>query len=238
MTQRSTQIGSVIVAAALAACGSQKPPQAATTGPQGPLTLEELMPLEDDTVSSFETENDLGETGMFVLEINRPRPSTAELSIAGDVQRLIIEKKGISRARGGYLLRVPFEEGATFRGAFGTVTLSKVNHEHEVPAGRFDRCVTTVEESTRPPKRATSVFCSEVGLVELVVEGAGDADVLRLEARLKTHGPRVDLRRPERPRQRTSPHQASPPGSQAPASQTPGSRERTGAGSQESGQNP
>jgi len=147
------------------------------------------LPLQDDTISQFEMTTDGGEPGMFVLEISRPRDNLAELRIAGHVQRLHVEPTRIVHATGGTLLEEPLTVGHHFRGAFGEVTITDIAHTIDVPAGRFERCLVTVEESTAPARRATSVYCKEVGLVALTVEAFG-ADGGLLENRLTQHGPR------------------------------------------------
>jgi hypothetical protein len=158
------------------------------------LSAHVLLPLEHDTVFSYLTSNDAGEQGMMVLQVRRPRPDLAELDVAGRVQRLDVAPGSVMHAGGGYLLKDPIVEGATFRGAFGDVRIAVVGHTVEVPAGKFEGCVVTLEESAQPFKRAESTYCPEVGLVALVVEASGEDDALRVETRLKSHGPRVQLR--------------------------------------------
>ena len=195
ITRNAVVTTAVVTAATLPtlSCSSQKE-AAAPEGPETPPTLSELLPLQDGTVSSFGTENDLGERGLFVLDITRPREGLVELTISGQVQRFSVRDNAVEHATGGFLLHTPLDVGATFRGSFGNVTITGVNETIEVPAGTFEHCLTTKEESARPPKVALSTFCPGVGLTVLTVEGAGDAEVLRLEARLKSHGPRVNVR--------------------------------------------
>jgi hypothetical protein len=158
-----------------------------------PPTLSELLPLKDKTVSSFEMTSDLGEEGMLVLEIFRPRERLVELIIAGRAQRLLIEDTRVSLTSGGILLEEPLEPGHSFQGAFGVTTIVETDATVQVPAGKFERCLTTLEESTRPAKRAQSTYCPQVGLVEMAVETFGE-DATILKTRLLNHGPRVDIR--------------------------------------------
>lgn len=176
------------------ACGRPEPQTVESPKSEAPLTLSEVLPLDDYTVSSFRARNDLGEEGLVVLEYYRPRPSTAEIIIAGRIQRIRVTPNDIALATGGSLLRAPLEVGKTFPGAFGTVRIERVNVSVDVPKGRIERCVVTVEESQNPPKRAESTFCSGIGLTRMVVEAAGEEDDLRIETALISHGPRVDLR--------------------------------------------
>ena len=143
-------------------------------------------------MSSFEMSSDLGDEGLVILEIFRPRPDMAELTIAGRTQRLAIAPSRVSQLTGGIVLEEPLQKGHTFTGSFGPTTIVDTNVRVELPAGTFERCLTTVEESTRPPKRATSTYCPQIGLSHLVVETFGE-EAIRLETKLRHHGPRVDL---------------------------------------------
>lgn len=188
---------SALLSSSLLACGPTQAPEAkAPEAELPPPTLSELLPLVDGTVSNFATESDLGDTGVLVLEIFRPRPEMAELKIAGTVRRLIVAKNRISQSTGGTLLEEPLQVGHTFEGSFGTTKITSVAARVELPAGTFEQCLVTVEESTRPPKRATSTYCRNVGLVSLVIESFGGDDAGRLETRLLHHGRRVNVHDP------------------------------------------
>lgn len=180
--------------ALLSACATTPPAQEiAKKKHLAPPTLKELLPLQDKTVSNFETESDLGDKGVLVLEIFRPRPEMAELKIAGTVRRLHVEEHRISHATGGILLEEPLEKGHSFEGSFGTTTITEVNHQLDLPAGHFEQCLVTVEESIHPPKRSTSTYCRDVGLVRLEIESFAGEGAGRLETRLIHHGPRVNV---------------------------------------------
>lgn len=159
-----------------------------------PPSVRRLLPLEHDTVFSYEITSDAGDQGLLIQQVRRPREGLVELDVAGRVQRLDVEDDRVMHASGGYLLKEPIAPGETFRGAFGEVRVTELDKSIEVPAGAFRGCVETVEESAIPFKRATSVYCPGVGLVFLVVEARSEGgDVLRIESRLKTYGPRVTL---------------------------------------------
>ena len=155
--------------------------------------LQQLLPLKNATVATFVTENDLGETGKFMLEVFRTSAESASLSVAGRSDALVIDFRGIRHSLGGYLLKEPLKQGSKFIGRFGDVTIARENLSIKVPAGHFQNCLETVEESLRPPKRATSVYCPNVGLVSLIVEAQTDAAVGRLQAELLQYEKRVDL---------------------------------------------
>lgn len=170
-------------------CSSSKAPTTVRAAAAPSRPVQQYLPLQDDTISQFEMTTDGGDPGMFVLEISRPRDNLAELRIAGHVQRLQLEPTRIVHATGGTLLEEPLEVGHHFRGAFGEVTITDIHHSIQVPAGRYEQCLVTVEESTAPARRATSVYCKGVGLVALTVE-AFEGEAGLIENRLTQHGPR------------------------------------------------
>jgi hypothetical protein len=110
-------------------------------------------------------------------------------------ERLQIEPDGIAQVEGGYLLKLPFSVGSTWKSKSGTVRVVAVDEEVTVPAGHFTGCMRTVEESRvgGAVRTVTSVFCSHVGLVSLEAEGGSDELHGRETALLKAFGPRVDL---------------------------------------------
>lgn len=175
-------------------CGPKAAPKDApnTGSEEKPPALHQMLPLKDRTVSNFRMTTDLGDEGILVLEIFRPRPELAELKIAGRVQRLAVEDNRISQTSGGILLETPLKKGHTFIGSFGTVTIAETNQLVEVKAGTYAGCLTTVEESTSPPKRSKSTYCPGIGLVVMEVESFGEsAGLVRTE--LTYHGPRVEF---------------------------------------------
>src|SRR6185503_2346149 len=143
-----------------------------------PLAPERYLPLVDDTVFAYETSSEAtGDRGVLMMAVHRPRQDRAEVSIGGRIQRLDLGRDGIRHATGGYLLKPPLAVGAQFRGQFGEVKVTTLDRSVEVPAGKFTGCLETVEETRAPvPKRATTVFCPEVGIVMLVAEGTSDGE--------------------------------------------------------------
>jgi hypothetical protein len=154
-------------------------------------------PFEAGSVLAYETHDDgSGERGLVVLRVSRPRPSLVELDDGGSVQRLYVEGADLRHATGGYLLKGPLQRGASFRGRFGRVTVTRVDVAVKVPAGSFTGCLETMEETPARDKRARTVFCPGVGMVTLEVEGDGGAGGGRVRFVLKSYGPAVDLDAP------------------------------------------
>jgi len=150
------------------------------------------MPLHDNYVYQYDVNTDTGESGRMMVEVSRPRASLAELRVAGNVQRLELSSDAMRHATGGFLLKGPLAVGSEWRGQFGQVRIVSVSRSIEVPAGSFDGCIETVEQATMPaPKRATSVFCLDVGMVSLEIEAALGNEAAGVTTRLRSYGPRA-----------------------------------------------
>ncbi len=154
---------------------------------------ERWLPLTNATVFSYVTTDEVGATGIYVMDISRPRPALAELKVAGKVFRRCITKDGIQAATGGgYVLRSPLSADAKWQGEFGQVSVKSMSRTIKVPAGSFGDCIETLESVTTPDytKSATSVFCPGVGMVYYKVEGEQDGVTLSQKLELKSFGPR------------------------------------------------
>jgi hypothetical protein len=156
--------------------------------------VERFLPFEPNTVSAFETSTEnSGEKGVLMMQVSRPRPDAVELDVGGKIQRLTIVAEGAQLTTGGWLLKAPLQEGATFKGQFGEVRITSINRAIQVPAGNFEGCIETTEESQVVGRRVTTVFCPKVGIVSLEAEGKLGKEYGRQSAVLKSHGPKVDI---------------------------------------------
>lgn len=185
-----TRRSALAVALVAAACGGAPAPAAppAATKHTG---MERYLPLDDDTVYSYETYSEAsGERGVLVLRVRRPRPDMAELDVAGRVQRLYVNEGGLELATGGHLLRAPLSVGAEWVGDFGKVRVTALDRAVRVPAGSFTRCVETVEEiaSGQVKKRTLTVFCPEVGIALRETEGQAGDELAVERIELKSYG--------------------------------------------------
>lgn len=152
----------------------------------------DYLPLLDKTVMSFETETEgSADRGLLIMQVRRPRPNLVELAIGGKVRRLDLLKEGVKIVEGGWLLKTPLEVGATFVGISGNVRVSSITREVTVPAGHYRECVETVEIS--PEARTTTTYCPLVGIVLLEVDSMSVHNPEHVTARLKSHGPLVEL---------------------------------------------
>jgi hypothetical protein len=174
-------------------CGSSAPHVAdATPSAVAYHGVSDYLPLENDTVLSFETETEgTAERGLLIMQVRRPRPNVVELDIGGKIRRLDLTSDGVKIVEGGWLLKKPLEVGATFTGQNGPVRVKSIHTAIDVPAGHFTDCVETEEVS--PAARTLTTFCPLVGIALLDVESMSVSNPERVTARLKAHGPRVDV---------------------------------------------
>lgn len=181
----------------LVGCGAR----AAPAGPPPPRLarpaqpIERLVPLPHDHVYVYElVPEGGGEPGVLILGVQR-RGSRAELGSGDHRQRLELSAEGVEYVAGGWLLKLPLEPGARWRGAFGEVRVTAVEQTVSVPAGEFQHCVQTTESATTPSasRRVTTTFCPDVGIVELYSEQQVGAEYHAERARLRSFAPKVDL---------------------------------------------
>jgi hypothetical protein len=184
---------SLLLLSALAGCGSEPQAKSPDGSIGGPVTdVQRLMPLEHNTVFAYATTSEDGTTGIYVIEVGRPRSTMAELKVAGNVVRRYISADGIQAPGGGYILRVPLTNDAEWRGEFGDVKVKSLSRSIKVPAGDFGNCVETFEEADTPAytKTATSVFCPGIGMVYYLLEGEQNGVKVSEKLELKSFGPR------------------------------------------------
>ena len=184
---------SFVVLAALSGCGSEQEAKAPDGSIGGPVTdVQRLLPLEHNTVFSYVTTAEDGTTGIYVIEVGRPRSTMAELKVAGNVFRRYISADGVQAAGGGYVLHAPLSTDAEWKGEFGIVSVKSMSRSISVPAGDFGNCVETLEEAETAAytKSATTVFCPGIGMVYYMVEGEQSGAKVSQKLELKSFGPR------------------------------------------------
>jgi hypothetical protein len=154
--------------------------------------VERYLPLHDNYVYEYDIVADSGEKGRMMVQVSRPRPGLAELNVAGKVDRLELSTDAVRHATGGFLLKGPISVGAQWQGQFGKVRVVSISRAVAIPAGKFEGCIETLEEATQPvAKRANSIFCPDVGLVALEVEGTVNGDEASVSSELRSFGPRA-----------------------------------------------
>jgi hypothetical protein len=185
----------LLIALGVVACSPKSAPSAATApgsgGDAGPVAR--FLPLLDQTVLSYETrDEDTGERGTIILQIGRRPNGSVELNDGGRVTRLQLVPDGVRYSTGGYWLKAPIEVGACWQGKTGKTCITRLGRAVSVAAGEFSGCLETVEQAASG-SRVTTVFCPGVGMTSLDVESEAGGGYQRVEARLRSYGPRVDI---------------------------------------------
>jgi hypothetical protein len=149
----------------LCACGGA----AAKGGAASALTVERLYPLRPGSVWTYDV--DTGE-GLPVLAITRvlsAENGKVEVSSGSDSLHYEPRPDGLLRSDvGSYLLRTPLAPGSSWEGHQGTrVEITRVDARADTPAGAFANCVETLESGGANEKRVRTVFCPDVGPVEI-----------------------------------------------------------------------
>jgi hypothetical protein len=184
---------SFVLLATLAGCGGEPQAKSPDGSIGGPVTdVQRLFPLEHNTVFSYATADESGQTGIYVIEVGRPRAGMAELKVAGNIFRRYISADGIQAPGGGYVLHAPLSKSAEWKGEFGDVSVKSLSRTIKVPAGEFGNCLETLESADTPAytKTATTVFCPGIGMVYYLVEGEQNGVKVSQKLELKSFGPR------------------------------------------------
>src|SRR5688572_31098941 len=116
------KFGCLSVVLLVAACGGPDADASSAATPPPVTDAQRLFPLEHNTVFSYETETSESGKGILIIEVSRPRPTMAELRVAGRVSRLYLTAEGIQYPAGGFLLKSPVNDAGEWQGDFGTVS--------------------------------------------------------------------------------------------------------------------
>ena len=185
--------GICLVLLALPAGGGEPVAKSPDGSVGGPVTdVQRLFPLEHNTVFSYATTDEAGATGIYIMEVSRPRSTMAEIKVAGNVYRRYVSAEGIQAPGGGFVLRSPLTADAEWKGEFGEVSVKSLSRSIQVPAGDFGNCVETFESAETPAytKTASSVFCPGIGMVFYQVQGEQNGVKVSQKLELKSFGPR------------------------------------------------
>lgn len=151
-----------------------KPPEAATAPAvrsswPAVSSADVYFPLEDGRLYHY-VSDDNGEPGMLVAHVSRAEARRGQLRIGNQTKNLVYDESGVRYQDGAYLLKVPLEVGASWPGEHGgTTRITDTSRSVQVPAGRYEQCIETVEEVG---ERYLNTYCPGVGLVRLEVSGA------------------------------------------------------------------
>lgn len=156
--------------------------------------LELLFPLMHGYTYTYVGETVHGEENLLA-RATRSGPYRGSLQLPDGTQEFEYRPDGVvlhSRESGPvYVLKMPLQKGNRWKGERGsTVEIFDVNAPVDVPAGRFDGCVKTLEtRGGDRPKKVQTTYCPGRGIVELVAVTGRDMQ----RVVLKSYGPPVDI---------------------------------------------
>jgi hypothetical protein len=142
---------------------------AAHAGSDTRLRIDRLYPMRAGSVWTYDVDTGAGPPTLAITRVTSSAEGRAEVSSGGPPIVYEQREEGLYRAdRGGYVLKLPLTQGARWDAGQGT-TAELVDVEKHVvtPAGEFSGCIEVVEQGGETPKLVRTVFCPDVGPVEL-----------------------------------------------------------------------
>lgn len=177
---------SVLVFALLAACGGTQPTVAEPTIPvHHPWRL---FPLLADSAWAYDVDTGDGDNVLAVTRVVNVMGHQVDVQTGDDdVARYELREDGIFRvATGAYLIRQPIQPGTTWpSGGDKVATISAVDVAIETPAGRYTDCVAVEESSAESGLQIRTVYCPDVGAVEIQSHMEVRGTDARVTARLR-----------------------------------------------------
>jgi hypothetical protein len=153
---------------ALAACAGC-PRGAVKNAGDAKLTVERLYPLRAGSVWSYDVETGDGPPTLAITRVTRAEGDSAEVSSGGPPIRYEQRRDGLFRAdRGVYVLKLPLGLGTRWDTAQGgSAEITAVGTHVSTLAGEFDGCLEVRETEPAAQKQVRTVFCPDVGPVEV-----------------------------------------------------------------------
>ncbi len=127
----------------------------------------------------------------LILQVERHSSERANLRSGNTIKRVVFVADGVRLVTGGYLLKAPLTLGSNWAGPAGRVSITGVDQDVTVRAGRFVGCVETTERSANnlAARSILTTYCPDVGIVKFSVDDGEHEE--RYE--LKSFGPKVDI---------------------------------------------
>lgn len=147
------------------ACGGsrQATPEKART------TVERLYPMRIGSVWTYDVDTGQELTTLAITRVTLNDGVNVEISSGGDPIRYEVKPEGLFRSdRSGYLLKPPFTKGATWdAGGGATAEIIATGKSIETLAGPFTDCIEVSETGGQHGKVVRTVYCPDVGPVEV-----------------------------------------------------------------------
>lgn len=144
-------------------------PAPAASGAKDRLSVDRLYPMRAGSVWTYDVDTGDGPPTLAITRVVASAEGRAEVSSGGAPIRYEQRSDGLFRDdRGGYVLKQPLAPGARWDAGQGvTAEVVDIDKQVSTPAGEFGGCVEVVERGGATEKQVRTVFCPDVGPVEL-----------------------------------------------------------------------
>jgi hypothetical protein len=151
---------------AIAACHGTAP---VASGDKDRLSVDRLYPMRAGSVWTYDVDTGDGPPTLAITRVTANGEGHADISSGGVPIRYEQRADGLYRGdREGYVLKQPLRPGARWDSGQGTTAeVSAVDKSVSTPAGEFSGCVEVIEQGGQTQKIVRTVFCPDVGPVEL-----------------------------------------------------------------------
>ena len=149
----------------LLACGASRP---ATPAPER-TTVERLYPMRMGSIWTYDVDTGQDTPILAITRVTANDGTQVEVSSGGDPIRYELKPDGLFRSdRAGYLLKPPFDKGATWDAGGGAkAEITATDRSMETMAGAFTGCIEVNETGGTNGKVVRTVYCPDVGPVEV-----------------------------------------------------------------------
>ncbi|MFT3927120.1 MAG: hypothetical protein QM778_31530 [Myxococcales bacterium] len=147
------------------ACGSAQP----KTQASDPLEVARLYPLRAGSVWTYDVDTGQGLPTLAITRVLSSDGARTEVSSGADPIVYETRPDGLFRAdRGVYVLKAPIRKGASWDAGSGSqAEVVDTDRQVSSPAGDFSHCVEVRETGGSAGKQVRTVFCPDVGPVEV-----------------------------------------------------------------------
>jgi hypothetical protein len=153
----------------------------------GRVTPARLYPLALGSAWSYDVDSGDGEPVLAITRVVEATASYAGVLGGEGVRRYELRPDGLFQAQlGGYLLREPIAQGATWNAGRGrTAHVTATGERLQTAVGELSECVTVREDGAASGAVVTTRYCPEVGPVEVTSELTLDHGTVVVRARLR-----------------------------------------------------
>jgi hypothetical protein len=148
----------------LAACGAAAPP----AGASAPVPVERLYPLRAGSIWTYDVDTGDGVPVLAITRVLSASPERIEVSSGGDPLLYQQRADGLYRTDLGiYVLRAPVQQGQSWDQGGARAEVTDAQKSVTTVAGDFHGCVEVLEQGGPSNKHVRTVFCPDVGPVEI-----------------------------------------------------------------------